>query len=154
MIAYQPGNYILYCKMKKGLILLTIIGVIAACGSPKKEKEQGAVLKMVVTDQHPGHLEYKKHCMACHQRDARGIPGMYPPLADNKVVSGEKVPLINIMLNGLSGEIEVNGETYNGVMASYRNLSDKELADILNYIRSGFGNSGEEITAEEVKALR
>jgi len=79
---------------------------------------------------------------------------MYPPLADNKVVSGKKEPLISVMLDGLSGEIEVDGETYNGIMASYKNLSDKEISDILNYLRSNFDNSGQKISESDIKTLR
>jgi len=48
----------------------------------------------------------------------------------------------------------VNGEVYNGIMASYRNLSDKEIAEVLNYLRSGFGNSADSLTPEDVKGLR
>ena len=140
--------------MQKSLFLLVMVVLVAACGSPKKEKEKHAEVKTAINEDHPGKLSYKKHCMACHQRDAGGVPGMYPPLADNKVVSGKKEPLISVMLDGLSGEIEVDGETYNGIMASYKNLSDKEISDILNYLRSNFDNSGQKISESDIKALR
>lgn len=140
--------------MVRVIVLMISVLMVAACASPKKENAQKTELKGAVIDEHVGEQAYKRHCLACHQRDAGGVPGMYPPLANNKLVSGDKAPLIHIMLNGMSGEIEVNGQKYNGVMASYSNLSDDEIADILNYIRSGFGNEGQEITASDVKALR
>ncbi|MBR8534239.1 cytochrome c [Carboxylicivirga sediminis] len=136
------------------LAVLVLAILFVACNSSSNKKEQSQEVKAVEKTQHPGEIQYKRHCLSCHQKNAGGIPGMYPPLADNKVVSGEKEPLINIVLHGLSGEIEVNGEKYNGVMASYKNLSDKDIADVLNYLRSGFGNSGEAITPAEVKSLR
>jgi len=92
--------------------------------------------------------------MVCHQRDAGGMPGVYPPLVNNKTVSGDDKKLIGILLNGMSGEIKVNGEVYNGVMASYRNLSDDEIASVLNYVRANFENTGSEILGADVKALR
>lgn len=136
------------------LVFVVLAITFMACNSTSTKKVQTEELKVVQQEQHPGEVQYKRHCLSCHQKDAGGIPGMYPPLANNKVVSGEKEPLINIVLHGLSGEIEVNGETYNGVMASYKNLSDEDIANVLNYLRSGFGNSGDAITPAEVKSLR
>ncbi len=140
---------------KMALLVFISFSMLMSCGSSGKGKKSEKSIESV--DQvvaQSGEIMYKRHCMSCHQRDAGGIPGMYPPLAKNKVISGEKTELIGIVLNGLSGEITVNGETYNGIMASYRNLSDKDIADVLNYLRSGFGNSAGAITPEEVKALR
>ncbi|WP_439182341.1 c-type cytochrome [Carboxylicivirga taeanensis] len=139
------------------VIILAFAVFLMACNSSNGKKESGVQVsksEQLKTDTHPGEIQYKRHCLSCHQKNAGGIPGMYPPLAKNKVVSGDKEPLINIVLHGMSGEIEVNGVTYNGVMASYKNLSDEDIADILNYLRSGFGNSGEAITPAEVKSLR
>ncbi len=65
--------------------------------------------------------------------------------------------MIKIILDGLSGEREVNGETYNGAMPGLRetSLSDDQIAGILSYIRTEkFGNAAEGITPEEVSALR
>ena len=149
-------NFKILIRMQKILFAIAIALGLMACGSSgSKKKETGSETEVVKSaENHPGAITYKRHCNVCHQKDAGGIPGMYPPLAKNKVVSGDKGPLIEILLNGMSGEIEVNGEIYNGVMASYRTLSDKELADVLNYLRSGFGNSGDEILPDDVKALR
>ncbi|MBI9060967.1 MAG: cytochrome c [Marinilabiliaceae bacterium] len=136
-------------------VALISFPLLMSCGLSGNKNESNKSLKTVeLIDKHPGEIMYKRHCLACHQRDASGIPGMYPPLANNKVISGDKVELIGIVLNGMSGEIEVNGEVYNGIMASYRNLPDKEIADVLNYLRSGFGNSADSVTPEDVKGLR
>ena len=141
--------------LKIVLVALISFPLLMSCGSSGNKNESNKSKKIVEpVDKHPGEIMYKRHCLACHQRDASGIPGMYPPLANNKVISGDKAELIGIVLNGMSGEIEVNGEVYNGIMASYRNLSDKEISDILSYLRSGFGNSAESITPEDVKGLR
>ncbi|MCG8582342.1 MAG: cytochrome c [Bacteroidales bacterium] len=138
---------------KKIIVVFFALGLLA-CGSPKGKTDKLKTSEAPQQVDHPGEVIYKRHCLSCHQVNAGGIPKMYPPLAKNKVISGDKEPLIDIVLNGMSGEIEVNGEIYNGVMASYRNLSDKEVADVLNYLRAGFGNSGEKVTVDDVKALR
>ena len=141
--------------LRIALIVLVFSPFWESCKPSATKKESKKPLESVeLVEKHPGEVVYKRHCLSCHQRDAGGIPGMYPPLANNKVISGDKTELIGIVLNGMSGEIEVNGEVYNGIMAGYRNLSDKEVADVLNYLRSGFGNSAESVTPEEVKGLR
>lgn len=97
---------------------------------------------------------YKKHCLACHQTNGSGNPGMYPPLDNTEMVNGEKEELIKVILNGLTGEIEVKGEIYNQVMVPHNFLSDHEIADLLTYVRNSFGNSSSRIKKEEVAAVR
>ncbi|MFZ9871187.1 MAG: c-type cytochrome, partial [Candidatus Kapaibacteriota bacterium] len=62
---------------------------------------------------------------------------------------------IKIVLHGLRGEIVRNGVTINGQMAAWKDaLSDQEIADVLTYVRSSFGNTGTPVTADEVAAIR
>jgi len=105
-------------------------------------------------ENHPGALTYKKFCASCHQTNGDGVPGMYPPITGTKMVNGEPSELIGIILNGMSGEIEVKGEIYNNVMPSHQHLTDRQIADLLTYVKNGFGNQGGEITPEEVAAVR
>jgi mono/diheme cytochrome c family protein len=79
---------------------------------------------------------------------------MHPPLIESDFVNGDKEELIKITLEGLSGKIEVNGETYNSIMPPHSHLSNKEIADVLTYIRGSFGNNSSEITPEEVQEVR
>jgi len=97
---------------------------------------------------------YNTFCSPCHQQDGRGAPGRFPPLAASEWVLGDKEPLINIVLYGMSGTIEVNGETYNAPMPAYNFLSDEELALILTYIRQHFGNSVSEVNEEDIRSGR
>ena len=69
-------------------------------------------------------------------------------------VTGDKKRLINVLLNGLEGEIIVNGETWNGYMPQHSFLNDQQITDILNYIRTNFGNKASEIDIDEVISLR
>ena len=69
-------------------------------------------------------------------------------------VTGDKKRLINVLLNGLEGEIIVNGEAWNGYMPQHSFLNDQQITDILNYIRTNFGNNAAEIDTDEVRSLR
>lgn len=97
-----------------------------------------------------GEKIYNTYCVACHQRDGRGASGRFPPLAGTTWVTGDKKKLINILLNGLEGQIEVNGESFNNVMPKHHFLSNKELANVLTYIRQNFGNTASPVTPEEI----
>ena len=101
-----------------------------------------------------GKTFYLQHCMACHQMDGSGVPGMYPPLKESDWVNGDKKKLISTVLHGLEGEIKVNGEIFSQVMPRQDSLSDEQIAKILSYVRQNFGNKAEPITDEDVKGLR
>jgi mono/diheme cytochrome c family protein len=96
---------------------------------------------------------YANYCVTCHLEQGEGIPGVYPPLAKSDYLMVDKKRSIIIALKGLNGEIKVNGVLYNVDMSSF-DLSDEKVSDVLNYIRNSFGNKGEPVEPEEVKALR
>jgi mono/diheme cytochrome c family protein len=91
--------------------------------------------------------------VTCHQPDGGGVQDLNPPLTKTNYVLGDKSRLIRVVLNGLSMK-EINGEKYSNTMPSFKHLSDKEIADVLTYIRNDFGNRASIVTAAEVKKLR
>ena len=97
---------------------------------------------------------YSSQCITCHMELGEGIEGVYPPLAKSDYLMADKKRSIDQVLHGLTGEIKVNGVTYDGVMAGYEAMSDVEISDVLNYVRNSFGNKGGAVTAEEVKSFR
>ena len=101
-----------------------------------------------------GAQTYYTYCSACHQLNGKGATGRFPPLTNTDWVTGDKNRLIDITLNGMDGSIEINGTVYNGVMPQHSFLSDSEIADVLTYIRSSFGNSASAVTESEVQSLR
>jgi mono/diheme cytochrome c family protein len=103
---------------------------------------------------HPGKAVYTKYCLTCHQADGSGVPGMHPPLGPGSWTGNDPKELIAIMMKGLSGKIEVNGEIYKSFMPSHAQLTDQEIADVLTYIRISFGNSFDPVDAELVKKVR
>ncbi len=96
---------------------------------------------------------YNAQCIACHMEQGEGIESVFPPLAKSDYLMADKKRSIQQMLYGASGEMVVNGVTYNGEMAGF-DLTDEETSDVLNYIRNSFGNKGEAVTPAEVKAVR
>lgn len=101
----------------------------------------------------PGELIYKQNCLSCHQANGSGVPGLNPPLRGTDWVNGDKTRLIGVLLNGLQN-VEIEGEPYDNVMPSHDFLTDAQIADVLTYIRSNFGNKASAITPDEVQAQR
>ncbi|GJM30558.1 MAG: hypothetical protein DHS20C17_31930 [Cyclobacteriaceae bacterium] len=101
-----------------------------------------------------GQEIYNWYCSACHQTDGKGASGRFPPLAGVDWVTGDKKRLIGIVLNGMDGPIEVGGEAFSNAMPQHSFLTDQQISDVLNYIRTSFGNMASEISPEEVTAVR
>jgi nitrite reductase (NO-forming) len=100
-----------------------------------------------------GQRVFTQSCAACHQPDGKGIPGAFPPLAKSDFLMADKQRAIGVVMHGLTGPVTVNGAKYNGVMPKL-DLQDADIASVLTYIRNSFGNSGDHVTVEEVKAVR
>ena len=105
-----------------------------------------------------GKKLYEASCIACHQADGQGLGGTAPPLAGSSWVKADPALSIRVTLDGLSGPITVSGKNYKNlpVMPGHKTLmNDKEIANVLTYVRREWGNGGKEpVTAEQVTALR
>jgi mono/diheme cytochrome c family protein len=102
-----------------------------------------------------GAQVYQANCASCHQAQGEGLPGAFPPLAASEWVIGEARIPVKILLKGLTGPITVKGQSYNGVMPSFEAvLNDAEIAAVVTYIRSHWGNQVNEVGESQVKALR
>lgn len=94
-------------------------------------------------------------CAACHQATGLGMPGAYPPLAGSEWLDNNPEVPIRIVLHGLQGPITVKGTSFNNAMTPFGDqLSDAEIAAVISYERSSFGNHASAITAEQVKTVR
>ncbi len=94
------------------------------------------------------------NCQACHNQAGVGVPGVFPPLVGSDWVTGSTERFAMALLKGLSGPIKVNGTPYNGVMPAWESLSDKEIAQVMSYVRNTWGNSGSLVTEAMVAAAR
>lgn len=114
-----------------------------------------AALAPTTASAQSGEQIFGTRCAACHQADASGIPNMFPPLAQSEIVNGDPGRVIRIILHGLEGDVEVKGETYNGVMPPWgAAMNDAEIASLLTYVRSHFGNKSAAVTAPQVAKIR
>lgn len=101
-----------------------------------------------------GKEVYTNFCMSCHMADGTGSE-IYPPVAKTDYLKKPAKTLINIILQGQSGEIVVNKKKYDALMPAQAYLTDEQIADVLNYIRNSLGNKiAGTITPEQVKTLR
>jgi mono/diheme cytochrome c family protein len=132
-------------KIKQLIPSLLFLALIS-CGENKKPVEE--------TKAHPGQEIYLKYCMACHQASGSGVQGMYPTLQKTDWVYGDKSRLIGLLLNGQQGEIKVNGQVFRGVMPTHQYLTDEQIANVLTYVRSNFGNTASAVLPEEVTLQR
>ena len=103
-----------------------------------------------------GKTVYVQRCMVCHQQDGGGVPHLNPPLDGTSTVKGkDKTRLITIILKGMTDRVEIDGEYYSNNMASHADLSDQQIADVLNYIRNNWSNKvPTPVTPAEVKSVR
>lgn len=101
-----------------------------------------------------GKALYAGHCVACHQATGKGLPGVFPPLDGSEWVLGDPRVLINLLLHGINGDIEVAGTVYKGMMPAFKQLDDAELAAIASTIRSEWSNKAAAIAPEQFAAER
>jgi nitrite reductase (NO-forming) len=100
-----------------------------------------------------GRRVYTANCVACHQANGEGIPGGFPPLAGSDFLNADKNRAIGALINGLDGVITVNGNVFDGVMPALR-LSDDEVANVLTYVYSEWGNAGLVVLPSDVGPIR
>jgi mono/diheme cytochrome c family protein len=98
-----------------------------------------------------GELVYIANCINCHMDNGNGMEGAFPPLAQSDYLMADTHRAIKQIKNGVEGEMTVNGVTYYGMMPA-QNLNEKEIADVMNYIRNSWGNTGKVVTVDDVKA--
>ena len=101
-----------------------------------------------------GQVVYAKYCLSCHQVDGSGVPNLNPPLIQTKWTLGSKTILIEQVLKGSSGKVEIDGDTFHNTMPPLATLTDQQIADVLTYVRNNFGNKASIVRPAEVKAIR
>lgn len=98
-------------------------------------------------------VTYIQFCSACHQADGLGND-RFPPLSGSEWVNGNKDTLINIVLKGLKGAIQVKGKAYDNNMPALNILTDNQISEALTYIRQNFQNRSDSISTADVSKVR
>ena len=95
-----------------------------------------------------GKQLFTANCVACHQATGKGLPGVFPPLDGSEWAIGDPRTVANILLHGVTGELEVEGVKYSGAMPAFATLSDQELAAVITYVRGAWSNKADAIKPE------
>jgi cytochrome c6 len=110
--------------------IVTALAFLAAGGAARAQALDGKPL-------------FAKNCAACHQAGGKGIPGAFPALAGNAFVQGAPADVATVLLKGRGGMPDFSD-----------GLDDNEIAAVLTYVRSSWGNSGAPVAAPDVAATR
>jgi cbb3-type cytochrome c oxidase subunit III len=112
-------------------------------------------LHVAHAQQPDGKKIFATTCAVCHQANGEGQEGKFPPLAGSEWVAGDEAKMLRVILNGLTGPVEVAGETYDGAMPGWGpTLKDADVAAVATYIRSAWGNKAAPVTAAKVAGIR
>lgn len=147
-----PENKLVYSgKQEEGIYLPEGGGIQEMPDGLGQAEASGPLTKAERMDM--GERIYAQNCLACHQPTGLGIPGAFPPLANSDYLAADKGRAIGGIINGLQGEIVVNGTTYNGIMPAVA-LGDTQVASVLTYVMNTWGNDYGEVTAIDVAQKR
>ena len=128
--------------------------VLSAQAAPAPASGGGAAASSAASG--AGAKVFSTNCSSCHGAAGQGSPGAFPPLANNPVVTGDPNKVVGIVLGGLKGSITIAGQTYNGMMPAWKGtLSNKDIADVVTYIRSALGsNHASAVTEAQVAGYK
>ncbi len=127
-----------------------LITSTAACSSGNASSNTATKTTKVMASSN-GAAVFSTNCSTCHSSDGKG--GIAPPLAGNALVTGDPQKVIHIVKDGLTGAVQVNGKNYNGTMPAWKGiLSNADLAGVITYIRSSWGNKASAVTSAQVSS--
>jgi cytochrome c oxidase subunit II len=130
----KVGEFRLSCNEYCGISHQNMLGKIIVM--PASQFARGAASEAEVTTD-LGQQVFNSNCGACHQASGEGVAGAFPPVRGHIrelfTAQGGREYLPKLLLNGLQGPIEIAGNTYNGIMPAWRQLSDEQIAAVLNY---------------------
>ena len=122
--------------MTRHILILTRLTALAALLAAAP----GAQAQAAAAD---GKTLFAKNCAACHQANGKGIPGAFPALAGNSFVQGAPVEVATVLLKGRGGMPDFSGS-----------LDDGQIAQVLSYVRTSWGNSAASLDDQAVSARR
>ena len=162
----KPGEYRVSCNEYCGISHQNMIGKVIVLSSAEfaQDASQREADAMAMSEGgNAGEAIYTANCVACHQATGDGLAGVFPPLAGHLPsvynADGGREYLIETLLYGLQGQIQVDGTGYNGVMPAWAQLSDEDIAAVLNYTLTAWDNEAllsdfAEYSPEDVAAQR
>jgi mono/diheme cytochrome c family protein len=147
----------MHTGVDRWLMLAGMAAAIGASLTPARSSPRADTLRVEIpaTVQDTGARLFAVNCAPCHQLTGLGLGDTIPPLAGSEWVTGSESRLLRVILGGLTGEIEVQGEMFKGAMPGWGPLlDDNQVAAIASYIRRSWGNKAAPVTAAAVAQLR
>ncbi|MCF6359256.1 MAG: cytochrome c [Cyclobacteriaceae bacterium] len=139
-------------------LLLSILALfLFSCGPARNNetfktlstKDQNKYQKYIIQ----GRDLYKANCASCHQTNGKGVKKLIPPLAGSDYLRENQAKSVDLIKNGASEPVVVNGISYLPTMPAHAHLSNLEIAEILTYINNSWGNEFGFADAKEIKKL-
>ncbi len=151
--APREGKVTATARGKALVAYLLSLKQVAAPGYTETAAPAGGGAKTAAPGQ--GAAVYAAHCASCHGPNGEGVPGVFPPMkGDPAVTAADPTRHIAIVLFGLKGE-EINGMRYMAAMPEHEDeLSDAEIAAVVNHERTSWGNNSPQVTARDVATVR
>jgi len=137
--------------IKTAALFLAALLLTTALQAQVKKTAHHSSLKITLAR---GKIVYTNICLACHMADGNGVPTMNPPIVKTEYVLGDKTRLIKIVLNGFKEDVQINGQSFSNNMSPHKDLTDRQIADVLTYVRKSFGNKASSVSALQVKKVR
>jgi len=135
---------------------LGLVTLAAACGGAKEQPAASSTASApaAAAPAAAGATQFAV-CAVCHQATGLGLPNTFPPLAGSEIVNGKADAHIRIVLQGVTGPFTVKGMQFNNTMpAQGAAMTDDDIAAVINFERSSWGNTGASVTAAQVAAIR
>jgi cytochrome c oxidase subunit 2 len=154
-----PGTYTVQCLEYCGLMhaemaqKLQVVASNAAVSGPAAANVVAAAPEL--SGAALGAKVYADKCTVCHQANGEGMPNVFPPLAGDPVVmAADPLEHIRTVLHGTHGRV-INGKTYPAQMPGWASqLTDDQVAAVINHERTSWGNRAPAVTAKDVAAQR
>jgi len=137
-----------------------ILEYLATYLGPNPPEQESGEQAAAASGRVDGEAVYADTCVACHLEDGKGKAGQFPPLAENEDLFLSPDYPAKVVLNGISGPIKVNGQSFDNAMPPFDVLGNEEIAAVITYVRSHLGNDSlkpadmSALTAEDVGKLR
>jgi mono/diheme cytochrome c family protein len=126
---------------------LSLALLVAGCAHNQK--------RVPIAAADPGKIRFETYCAGCHLNEGPWMRGEAPPLEGSSWVAGPENRVVRIVLHGLHGPLEVQGQTYNQEMPGFAPiLTDADIASLVSYLRRRYGGATAPTPEAAVRLLR